>query len=64
MDHVQFSHPNGQLEEVQKESTEGVLVPALWVSGTAPVTLSARWRTHYQKGHQGWGVENRDSFMY
>lgn len=47
IDHVQFSHPNGQLKEVQKEVTEGVWVPAHWVGRAAPVTLCARWRTDF-----------------
>lgn len=48
VDHVQFSHPDGQLKEVQQESAERVWVSALGVSGAAPLTLCARWRTHCQ----------------
>lgn len=53
VDHVQFSHPDGQLKEVQEESAEGVWVPAVWVGGTVAIALCARWRTHRQQRHQG-----------
>lgn len=53
VDHVQLAHPDGQFEEIQQESAEGVRVPALRVGGAAPVALGARWWTHRQKGHQG-----------
>lgn len=57
VDHVQFSHPDGQLKEVQEESAEGVWVPAVWVGGTVAITLCARWRTHRQQRHQSCEVE-------
>lgn len=55
VNHVQLSHPNGQLEEVQQERAEGVGVPALWVGGAVTITLAARWRANCEKGNQGCG---------
>lgn len=53
VDHVQLSHSNGQLKEVQQEGAEGVRVPAVWVGGTVAFTLGARGGAHGQQRHQG-----------
>lgn len=57
-DHVQITHSDGQLEQVQQEVAEGVRVPALGVGGAAAFlrTHLVRPGAHRQEGHQSWGL--------
>lgn len=55
VDHVQLSHTDGQLKEVQQEGAKGVGVSAVWVGGTLAFTLSTRRWAHRQQRHQGCG---------
>lgn len=65
VDHVQLSHANGQLKEVQQEGAEGVGVPAVWVGGTVAFALGAGRRAHRQQRHQGCGVRKHGvSFIF
>lgn len=52
VNHVQLSHANGQLKEVQQEGAKGVGVSAVWVCGTVAFTLSTRRWAHRQQWHQ------------
>lgn len=64
LEHLQVSHADGELEEVEQEGAEGLAVPAGWVSGHCAVGLLAAGitaGTRVEEGHQGWGRRDRDS---